>query len=128
MDTDNEDFVISGCDVQEHPDGKRLRLTFVGEGDKTRSVVMNREGVPLLVGALHSKIGHGTVVPIDKDSLRAGTNIQVQGWDLTNRPDRSVRLTIYVDMIDQGRVVTIPVELSRENVTALIHQMSLPPA
>ena len=119
MGTEDEDFVVLGCDVKERPDGKRLRLNFTGEGNKNRSVVLHREGVPLLVGALHSKIGHGTVVPIDKESLRAGANIQVQGWDLANRPDRSVLLTIYLDMTDQNRVVTIPVELSQENVTAL---------
>jgi hypothetical protein len=124
MDQDEAQFLAVGCDLQEHPAGTHLRLNFFDSNNKSRAIVLTRESLPLLVGALHPKIGDGTVVPIDQKSLQVAANIRVEGWDLEKRPDRSARLTIYLEMRDQGRTVMLPLDLSPENVTCLKTQLS----
>jgi hypothetical protein len=124
---ENDQFLTVGCNVQEHPDGLHFRLNFIDAAGKSRAVTLTRDTLPLLAAALHSKIGDGKIVPIDQKSLRAGANILVKGWDIVKRPDLGARLTLYVEMLDQDRVVTIPVDLSPENVTSLIIQLSQSP-
>jgi hypothetical protein len=117
----DRDFVATnGINIERHSDGKRVRLTFLGDEDKALAVVLPVSGLPQLAAAVQSEIGTGLIVPIDRNSLKIGRPYSVQGFQVQYRQDGSARLTIFENLHDQGRTVTHALELAAQDVTDLI--------
>src|SRR5437763_14237359 len=100
-------------------DGDRIGLRFRSDNGKTREVVVPRSMVPGLIARLVAEIGPGQGVPI-AGSLRPGQTILVQGFGGRRLPDGGAVLTLFVHLPDEGRDVTIPLELSAANVVEFV--------
>ena len=111
-------------ETEQHPssDGG-LTLIFRRDSGETRSIVLGRGQVAALAAALIGEIGTDRVVPIDRASLRIGQPFAVEGFQVAHSTDGGRCLIVQVHLPDQGRVVTIPLELSPQDVAALIEQL-----
>jgi hypothetical protein len=121
--TDSTDFIPDDTDFEERDDS--IKIFFRRNNDTSREVTLLKKWVPVFVSQLISKIEEGQVVPIDKNSLQIGQSFSVQGWNMTKRQNGGRRLTLFVDLPDHGRVVTIPLELSSSEVAKLIKDFSI---
>jgi hypothetical protein len=123
--TDKEQpFITSGCNIESYADGVHMRLNFIDHKDEIRAVVLRREQIPELIGVLQTEIVPGQVVPIDQESLRIGTNYRLQGFGVRKREDNSAQLTLYIQLPEQGRTVTLNLPLTASDVTSLIIHLS----
>ena len=107
-------------------EGRRVTLTFRTDSGETLGVSLGRGQVAATVARLVQEIGEGAAVPIDRGSLQIGARFAVQGFQLQRKTDGSRVLTLVVDMPDQGRVVTIPLDLSPDDVAKLIEMLESP--
>jgi hypothetical protein len=104
-------------------DGDDIVLDFKADSGESRVVVLSRKWVPTLLARLMQETEPGQMVPIDRASLQIGASFSVQSWQVQRRSDGARRLTLAVDLPDQGRVVTIPLELSAAEVQSLLDQL-----
>jgi hypothetical protein len=88
--TDTEPpFFMAGCEVLAYDDNKHVKLIFSDRNDDTRSVVLHREQIPAIAGALQAEVATGNVVPIDQASLQIGANYRLEGFSIQKRQDNS---------------------------------------
>lgn len=100
-----------------------VTLDFRTDNGESRVVVLSRKWLPTLIARLMQETEPGQAVPIDRNSLQIGASFSVQGWQIQHRSDGARRLVLAVDLPDQGRVVTIPLELSPSDVQNIIKQL-----
>ena len=59
----------------------------------------------------------------NRGSLQLGATYSLQSYQVQRNTDGRRLLTLAVDLLDQGRVVTIPIELSPVEVAQLIKML-----
>src|SRR6185437_4409537 len=101
-------------------DGDRVRLRFSRDNGTSREVILPRAWIPSLVSLLTSQIAPGSAVPIDLQSLRPDQTFQVQGFRVRRNTDGRRLLLVSVGLLDQGRDVKIPFELSPGDARQLV--------
>ena len=111
-------FEPDGWKVERH-DGVSIKLTLHSDSGRSVSVILPRSTIPGLIARLVAEIGPGQGVPI-AGSLRPGQTILVQGFAAHRQPDGSANLTLFAHLSDENREVTIPLDLSAENVVELV--------
>jgi hypothetical protein len=113
-------------EIGTEEDGQRVTLTFRADTGESRAVSLTRAQVQSSVARLMQEIGGGQVVPIDRGSLQIGATYSLQSYHVQRNTDGRRLLTLAVDLLDQGRVVTIPIELSPVEVEQLIKMLGSP--
>ena len=113
-------FEPDECEVALSKDGESVRISFRRDNGTSREAVLPRKWLPGLVAQLLAQIEPGSAVPIDQGSLQIGRTFVVQGYNVRKRPDGGCLLTLFVDLPDQGRIVTIPLELSAPEVSEIV--------
>ena len=113
-------------EVKTEDDGRRVTLTFRADSGEILGVSLTRAQVGATVARLVQETEAGSVVPIDRGSLRIGASFSVQGLQVQKKTDGSRLLTIVVDMPEDRRVVTIPLDLSPADVAELIKMLGSP--
>src|SRR5690606_34382736 len=101
-----------------------LTLEFRSDAGGVAAIALLRGQLAALVARLVKEIGAGQAVPIDRGSLQIGQTFAVTAHQVQRRGDGARRLVMTVDLPDQGRVVTIPLELSPDDVRSLIKDLS----
>lgn len=119
-----DDFFPDECEVLEHSDGQHIRIVFRSDSGESQQVCVRRKWLPSLLNQLSEQIAPGQAVRIDQNSLRPGMDFALQGWDCRRNPQGGARLVLYVDLPDQGRVVTIPVALDAHDVPVLVQRLT----
>lgn len=119
-----EAFVASGFDVLNSEDGGNVVLQFTRDDGGTRMVTVPKQAIPQLLGALQASTGQGSVVPIDRSSLRSGADYQVQGYQFGRRKNGGAEITIHVELVGQGRVVTLTLDFPPEDVASLAKHLA----
>jgi hypothetical protein len=105
------------------PEGEDIILDFRSDSGESRAVVLSREWLPGLIARLMHQIGPEEAVPVDQGSLQVGARFAVQGWQVQRESDGARRLDVIINLPDQGRVVTIPLDLTPPDVQNLIDQL-----
>lgn len=113
-------------EVGTEENGQRVTLAFRSDSGETQAVSLARAQIPTFVARLLQETEAGSAVPIDRGSLHIGNTFAVQSFHVLRRSDGARLLTLAVDMPDEGRVVTIPLELSPIEVTRLIEMLGSP--
>lgn len=106
--------------LETERDGEWITLTFRADTGESQVVSLNWAQLPTLVAQLVQETGPGQAVPIDQGSLQIGTTYSLQGYQVRRNTDGRRLLTLAIDLPDQGRTVTIPIELSPKEVADLI--------
>ena len=117
------DFEPDDCEAVLIENDTKVRISFLNDSGASREVVLARQWPPQLVELLIAKIESGSVVPIDQGSLRPGQTFAVRGFQVRRVSDGSRLLTLSADLPDQGRMVTIPLELSPTDAGKLIEML-----
>lgn len=118
----NEPFVPDDFVVLLSEDGKRVTLRFSCDSDEQVLISIPRIHLASLVVEATKLLPPGSAVPIDRDSLRPGTTYSLQGYQFSPRPEH-LGLTLFVDLPDQGRVVTIPLQLTPKDIEVVSEQI-----
>jgi hypothetical protein len=108
------------CETLIGEDGRQVKLVFRSDDGDSREIVVDRQWLPQLITQLQRRIAPGQAVPINKDSLDIGQTFALQGYQVRRNADGGAILTLFVDLPDQGRVVTIPLDFSSKDVDQLI--------
>jgi hypothetical protein len=116
----DEAFEPDDCEAVLIENDTKVRITFARDNGTSREVVLPREALPELVALLVGKIERGPIVRIDQGSLRPGQTVAVRGLRVQKISDGSRLLTLTALLPDQGREVTIPLELSPDDARQLI--------
>lgn len=119
---DNNFVADKGCDVASNADS--VRLTFLNRSGKSCPVVVRREDIPQILVSLHNETSPGQVVPIAKGSMKIGANYQIEGQQFRKNPDGSVVLTLFVNLLDEGRVVTFALDIPAKEKESLSQYLS----
>jgi hypothetical protein len=101
-------------------DGEDVVLDFRSDAGESRSVVLARQWLPGLIARLMHQIGPDEAVPTE---LQVGARFAVQGWQVARQSDGARRLDVIINLPDQDRVVTIPLDLAPADVQSLIDQL-----
>ena len=117
--SDADLFLAVGCDIGTNDEGTHIRFRFIDDVNQQRHVVMAKQNIPLLLAALQKEIVSGSVVPIDRGSLRIGADFQVQGYQCQRKEDGSAVLTVMINLPEQGRTVTLPIDFPAEDAKSL---------
>ena len=123
MTLNDREFIPDDVRIQPHSDGERVKVTFLRDTNESREVVLRRSWLPQFLNAMRNEIAPGQAVPIDPNSLSFGRSYSLQGWECKRSPEGGARMTLYIDLPDQGRVVTMPISLGPDEVTHLIDQL-----
>jgi hypothetical protein len=118
------DFEADELNIQTHTDGQRVRLRFSRDSGGHRLVTIRRSNLPTLLSVLQREIPPGAVVPIDRASLQAGTNYRLEGYGVQKQPDGGAMLTFHIELLDQGRGVSLPLRLSAQEVTDILRRLA----
>jgi len=119
------DFIPRETQVASIEGGAKLQVIFREEEGATCEVILLQEQVPGFVAQLVSHIEQGQVVPIRAQSLRIGRDFQFVGWSIQrNAADGRRRLIALIDLPDEGRQVTLPLEFSEADVEELRRQLA----
>jgi hypothetical protein len=110
-------------EIGTEEEGQRVTLTFRTDTGETLGVSLTRGQVGVTVARLVQEIGSGSVAPIARGLLQIGASFSVQGFQVQRKTDGARLLTLAVDMPEEGRVVTIPLELSPIEVEELIKML-----
>ncbi len=117
-----DDFEVKDLQFRTTEDGDRIRLIFTCNSGERREVVLRRRNLASLFAGVQDLLSPSDAVPIDRESLRSGTTIRVTGYQFSP-VGAELRLTLFVDLPDQGRGVTIPLRFSRRDVEKIMGQM-----
>jgi hypothetical protein len=121
----DEPFLVDESDVQIDASGEFVKFIFSRDSGERREVVLRRQWLPALATQIQKNIAPGQAVPIDKGSLQIGANFSLQGFQVRRKSDGGATLTLFVDMPDQGRVVTIPMQMSPADIATLQKMLGL---
>lgn len=119
----DDDFKPDDLQFQISEDGKSVRLIFTRDNGEYREVVLRRSSLPSLVAGAQNLLSPQDAVPIDRDSLRPGTIIRLTGYQFSPR-GKKLGLTLFLELPDQDRGVTIPLNLSRKDAESIAEQLS----
>ncbi len=120
--TTSDDFEVKDLQFQTSEEGEKVRLIFTRNSGERQEVVFRRRDLASLVAGAQKLLSPSDAVPIDRESLRSGTTIQVTGYQFSPG-GAELCLTLFVDLPDQGRGVTIPLCFSRKNVESMMGDM-----
>jgi hypothetical protein len=109
--------------VSTAPDRTDIRLVWERDNGERLTVALEQSQVASVLLELQKQIAPGSGVPINLASFRPGASIAVTGLGFGPRPDHFV-LTAYVDLLDQGRGVTVPLRFSKEDVESCVTAMT----
>lgn len=115
------------CETMLSEDGESVKMVLTNDVGERQEAVFDRRWIPSLITQLQRRIVPGQATPIDKDSLRPGQTFSLQGYEIWHEQDGSARLTLFLDLPDQNRVATIPIELTPKDVAAIIERLSAKP-
>lgn len=101
-----------------------VTLTFSADGGESRAVKLVRSRLPFFVSKLMKEVESDQVTPIRPDALAAGTSFAIHGWQMAKADDGGRLLTLFVELREPARTVTVPLELSPEDVAALREDLS----
>jgi hypothetical protein len=106
-------------------DGEDVVLDFRSDAGESRSIVLSRQWLPGLIARLMHQVGPDEAIPsaTDQGSLQVGARFAVQGWQVARQSDGARRLDVIINLPDQDRVVTIPLDLTPPDVQSLIDQL-----
>ena len=124
MADESKEFRPDECETFLSEDRKRVKIVFRRDSGETQEAVLARTWIPQLIVQLQTRIEPGQATPIDRGSLRIGQTFSLQGYQVGHRPDGSAILTLFVDLPDQGRVVTIPLVLPPPEITQFIQMLA----
>lgn len=119
-----EAFHPDECEIFAHSDGEHIKIAFRTDSGESREVVLRRKALPSLLNQLSAQIAPGQAVRIDSHSLRPGTDFVLQGWECRLDAQGGARLVLYIDLPEQGRVVTVPLSLNAADVAQLIARLT----
>lgn len=108
------EFYATGFGVAKSHDKKRTKLSFESDADGLVEVVVETDFLTMILAQIRKEIESTVVTPIDRGSLKPGQSLQTRGFHVDQLPNGGAVLVIHADLLDEGRVVTIPLELSRE--------------
>lgn len=103
--------------------GDEIILDFKNDNGESQQISMSRTWLPQLLSRLMKEVPSGQAVPIDRSSLQVGASFSLEGWQVQRRNDGARRLVLAVNLPDQARVVTIPIELSAKEAESLVNQL-----
>ena len=119
----DDDFKPDELQFQISRYGEGVRLIFSRYDGQRRTVVLRRSDLPSLVAGAQNLLSPQDAVPIDQDSLRPGTIIRLTGYQFSPRGEK-LGLTLFLELPDQDRGVTIPLNLSRKDAESIAEQLS----
>lgn len=117
------DFIPDNTLTETSSDGELIRISFLRDDGQSRVVTMHRTWLPQLLAELQSKIAPGQATPINRGSLQIGANFRVQGFQAHRNQDGSAVLTLAIDLTDQGRIVTLPIDLEASEREQIIQML-----
>ena len=121
-----DEFIPDEIEVFPNDDRKRVKLVFRRDSGESREVVLLKSWLPQLLTQLRPHIAPSSAVQIDKGSFQPGQDFALQGWECRTTPAGGARLVLYIDLPNQGRVVTVPMTLDRADVDQLRQQLDRP--
>ena len=123
MTEDSAPFEPDEWEVEAHGDGT-IRLVLRSDSGRTLAAILPRATIPGLIARLVAEIGPGQGAAIAGSLLRPGLTLQVQGFSARRHPDGSADLAILAHLPSERRDVTIPLELSAENVSEFVAMLT----
>jgi hypothetical protein len=124
---DNRPFEASETDIALSGDGTSVRLIFNDDSRKSREVILRRKWLPMFAAQIQKNIEPGQIVPIDKGSLQIGQSFSLQGFHAHRLSDGGATIVLFVDLPDQGRVVTIPMDMTPKDLSTLLTMLDVKP-
>lgn len=118
-----EPFEPSGCETAVSQDGNNVLIRFLADSDEVREVIIPRTQIPALVAQLHSRIPAGQVVPISPSGLRSGETIRMLSHQSMRNPDGTLTFLHTFEILEQQRVVQLPVTLDRRAAAEMIRTL-----
>lgn len=123
MEQDNE-FHPDEMDVATSQDGRSIRLLFSKDSGERQAIIIPAQGAALLLQQLQKRTGRTVGLPASKGSLQFGETFSLAGVQIGPRPEGGAMLTLAIDLLDQGRVVTLPIELPPKDLEQLVANLS----
>ena len=120
---DDDEFEPDDLQFQTSDDGERVRLIFIRDSGEHQAVVLRRSDLASLVAGAQKLLSPRDAVPIDQGSLRPGMTLELTGFQFSPR-ESELGLTLFVELPDQDRGVTIPLRLSRKDAESIMEQLS----
>ena len=100
-----------------------VRLVWAQDSGERRTVVLSKSLLPQVFAQLQTQIAVGSGAPINMAAFRPGTTISVTGLQFGQRADH-FRLTLFADLPDEGRAVTIPLRISKKEAEECVKAMT----
>jgi hypothetical protein len=118
-----QSMIPNESSVKKSEDGKSIEITFSTDGGEKVAISLLQGQVATLVSMLQKEILAGAVVPINRGSLRPGQVFETQAVQVGKHPSGARQIVFHVDLPEEKRHVTIPLQLSPEEVTSLIGEL-----
>lgn len=120
----HDNFIAEGFNTQTHSDGVHIRFIFLNAADEDRTVIIRRQHLPQMMAALQKEIEPGkSLAPIRPQNLQFGTDYKMAGYEVRKHPDGGANLTLAVELLGQGRTVTLGLKMSPTETVALIKHL-----
>lgn len=124
----NNSFLVDECETSIGSDGKTIKIKFSNDNGDSQEVLIDRQHLPQFVAQLQNKTVSGSGKPIERASLRPEETFAVSGFRVEHVADGGCVIVVSVNMIDQNRLVTIPLDFSPKDIETLfsmiIHKQS----
>jgi hypothetical protein len=100
-----------------------LIISFSADSGEMCAVALTRAQAAMLLNRLMKETESDRVVPIDRGSLTVGQTFVPQGCYVQKNTDGRRRLVVTVRLDNSGRIVEIPLELSRADASSLSEEL-----
>ncbi len=118
----SEPFIPDDCETSISEDGALVRVLFSRRNGDSVEVVIPRLRLPLVVSQLQKRISGSHAVPIDRGSLQIGHQYVPHGFQVRRHEGETV-LTVFLELSDPERMVTLPLRFKPSTVRDLINDL-----
>ena len=123
MSLDNNDDFRPDDFHLEDVDKKQVRLVWRQDSGGRQAEVLHKNQLSAVLLELQKQIEPNSAVPINPASLRAGTLVAISGLGFGPRQDHFL-LTVFSDLPEQDRGVTIPLRFSKKDAAECVEAMT----
>lgn len=116
---DKSPLIANECGVLKSQDGRSFKIVFQNDDDESAEIIVMAEALPQIISVMQGQLPAGTGKVVEREGLRIGETFRTCGFKAKHLPDGSCDLTISLDLMDQGRVVTLPILLSPKDLESL---------
>ena len=118
----SEPFIPDDCETAISEDGALVRVLFSRRNGDSVEVVIPQLRLPLVVSQLQKRLSGSHAVPIDHGSVQIGRQYVPHGFQVRRHEGETV-LTVFLELSDPERMVTLPLRFKPSTVRDLISDL-----